>query len=49
MLYDAKATMITANKLLKTVCWYDNGWGFSARILELIESYQTLENEGGES
>ena len=25
MLYDAKATMITANKLLKTVCWYDNG------------------------
>ncbi len=49
MLYDAKATMITANKLLKTVCWYDNGWGFSARILELIEAYQTLENEGGES
>ncbi|MBT3299731.1 MAG: type I glyceraldehyde-3-phosphate dehydrogenase [Candidatus Marinimicrobia bacterium] len=49
MLYDAKATMITANKLLKTVCWYDNGWGFSARILELIEAYQKLENEGVKS
>jgi len=49
MIYDAKATMITANALLKTVCWYDNGWGFSSRILELIESYQTLENEGGAS
>ena len=49
MLYDAKATMITANKLLKTVCWYDNGWGFSARILELIKSYQELENVGDRS
>lgn len=44
MIFDAKATMITANSLLKTVCWYDNGWGFSKRILELIDSYCCLEN-----
>ena len=49
MLYDAKATMITANKLLKTVCWYDNGWGFAALILELIKCYQELENVGDRS
>ncbi|MBT3839123.1 MAG: type I glyceraldehyde-3-phosphate dehydrogenase [Candidatus Marinimicrobia bacterium] len=49
MIFDAKATMISANALLKTVCWYDNGWGFSARILELIKSYQSLENKGDAS
>ncbi|MFQ6674240.1 MAG: type I glyceraldehyde-3-phosphate dehydrogenase, partial [Fidelibacterota bacterium] len=51
MIFDAKATMITANALLKTVCWYDNGWGFSKRILELIHCYHKLSTEdvGSES
>ena len=39
MVYDAKATMITADKLLKTICWYDNGWGFAKRIIDTIELY----------
>lgn len=43
MIFDAKATMISANALLKTIAWYDNGWGFSKRILELINHYQILE------
>ncbi len=43
MIFDGKATMITQNKLLKTLCWYDNGWSFSKRILELIEAYSKLE------
>ncbi len=43
MIFDGKATMITQDKLLKTLCWYDNGWGFSKRILELIEAYSKLE------
>lgn len=42
MIFDADATLITANALLKTVCWYDNGWGFSKRILELIDRYHQL-------
>ena len=46
MVYDAKATMITANKLLKTICWYDNGWGFSKRILEMVDAYAALGSEG---
>ncbi len=43
MIFDGKATMITQDKLLKTLCWYDNGWSFSKRILELIEAYSKLE------
>ena len=39
MIFDAKATMITAEKLLKTICWYDNGWGFAKRILDTILLY----------
>lgn len=43
MIFDGKITMITQDKLLKTLCWYDSGWGFSKRILELIEAYSKLE------
>ena len=43
MLFDSKATMIASEKLLKTVAWFDNGWGFASRILELAESYSQLE------
>ena len=43
MVFDEKATMITKEALLKTLCWYDNGWGFSKRILEVIDAYAKLE------
>ena len=37
MVFDQKATMITNDALLKTLCWYDNGWGFSKRILDALD------------
>ena len=39
MVFDAQATMIASETLLKTICWYDNGWGFSKRILDTIVLY----------
>ncbi|MFQ6612943.1 MAG: type I glyceraldehyde-3-phosphate dehydrogenase [Fidelibacterota bacterium] len=42
MVFDAQATMIAADKLLKTVSWFDNGWGFASRVLELAAAYGTL-------
>ena len=45
MIYDEKATMLTKESLLKTLCWYDNGWGFSSRILDVIDAYADLENK----
>ena len=39
MVFDAKATMITADQLLKTLCWYDNGWGFAKRLIDTIQLY----------
>jgi len=43
MMFDAKATMIASGKLLKTICWYDDGFGYSQRILELVKAYSDLE------
>ena len=45
MIFDSKATMITKDTLLKTICWYDNGWGFSKRILETIDLYADIGDE----
>ena len=45
MVFDEKATMITKDALLKTLCWYDNGWGFSKRILEMIDTYAKIEEK----
>ena len=45
MVFDEKATMITKDALLKTLCWYDNGWGFSKRILDVIDKYSELETK----
>ena len=42
MVFDAKATMITADQLLKTICWYDNGWGFEKRLIDTIQLYSKV-------
>ena len=45
MVFDSKATMIASGQLLKTVAWFDNGWGFANRILELAEAYHNLDGK----
>ena len=45
MVFDQKATMMTKDQLLKTLCWYDNGWGFASRILDVVDAYATLEDK----
>ncbi len=37
--FDAKSTMVMGNKsnFVKVLAWYDNEWGFSCRMVELIE------------
>ena len=35
--FDSLATMVMGNHLTKTVTWYNNGWGYSARIVEVLE------------
>jgi glyceraldehyde 3-phosphate dehydrogenase len=34
---DGLSTMVVAGNLVKVLAWYDNEWGFSCRMVELIE------------
>jgi glyceraldehyde 3-phosphate dehydrogenase len=34
---DALSTMVVGGNLAKVLAWYDNEWGFSCRMVELIE------------
>ena len=36
-IYDAEFTTVTAGKFVKTLNWYDNEWGYSNRVCDLIE------------
>ncbi len=33
---DALSTMVIDEKLVKVVAWYDNEWGYSCRIADLV-------------
>jgi len=35
--FDALSTLVVAGNLVKVLAWYDNEWGFSCRMVELIE------------
>jgi glyceraldehyde 3-phosphate dehydrogenase (phosphorylating) len=35
--FDSKLTMVMDGTLVKVVAWYDNEWGYSCRLAELVE------------
>jgi glyceraldehyde 3-phosphate dehydrogenase len=35
-LFDAKSTMVMADSMVKIVSWYDNEWGYSNRVVDLM-------------
>jgi glyceraldehyde 3-phosphate dehydrogenase len=35
-IFDSLATMVVSSKLVKLVSWYDNEWGYSNRVVDLI-------------
>ncbi|MBW3612858.1 MAG: type I glyceraldehyde-3-phosphate dehydrogenase [Chloroflexi bacterium] len=34
---DAESTMVTGDRLLKVIAWYDNEWGYSCRVADLAK------------
>jgi glyceraldehyde 3-phosphate dehydrogenase len=34
-IFDGLSTQVLGGNLLKTVTWYDNGWGYANRVVEL--------------
>lgn len=35
-IFDSLSTQVIGGNLLKTLTWYDNGWGYANRVVELI-------------
>ncbi len=44
--YDALSTMVTGQHTLKALCWYDNGWAFARRTLELALYLHSISGGG---
>ena len=42
--FDSKATMGLSSGLAKTMVWFDSGWGYTNRILELCERLGSLDS-----
>ncbi len=36
-IFDAELTQVMAGRMVKVIAWYDNEWGYSTRVENLIE------------
>jgi glyceraldehyde 3-phosphate dehydrogenase len=43
--FDSLATMVLGERMSKTLAWYDNGWGYSNRVVDLIRRFATFNKE----
>jgi glyceraldehyde 3-phosphate dehydrogenase len=40
--FDSLATMVLDGDLAKVLVWYDNGWGYATRVVELIDRLEAV-------
>ena len=43
-IFDAGASIMLNEKFVKVVSWYDNEWGYSSKIVELIKHMNSVDN-----
>jgi len=41
-IFDSLSTSVLGGDLLKTIAWYDNGWGYATRVVEMVERLAKL-------
>jgi len=42
-IWDGLATMVVGGTLLKSITWFDNGWGYAARVVDAIVKLASFE------
>ena len=43
--FDSMATMVLGDKVSKTLSWYDNGFGYAHRVVDLVKTMARLDRE----
>jgi glyceraldehyde 3-phosphate dehydrogenase len=43
--FDSMATMVQKENVSKTLAWYDNGWGYAHRVVDLIRKFMEIDKE----
>ena len=43
--FDSLATMVLGEKVSKTLAWFDNGWGYAHRVVDLIRRFAELDEK----
>ena len=41
--FDAQSTMVLGEHVSKTLAWFDNGWGYAHRVVDLIEMFRRFD------
>jgi glyceraldehyde 3-phosphate dehydrogenase len=41
-IFDSLSTAVLGGNMVKTISWYDNGWGYATRVVELVEKLAML-------
>jgi glyceraldehyde 3-phosphate dehydrogenase len=42
-IWDGLATMVVGGTMVKSITWFDNGWGYAARVIDVIEKLAAFE------
>src|SRR5215210_355745 len=43
--YDSLATMVLGKNVSKTLTWFDNGWGYSHRVVDLLRCFESFDKK----
>jgi glyceraldehyde 3-phosphate dehydrogenase len=41
--FDSLATMVLGAKVSKTLAWFDNGWGYAQRVVDLLRRFEQID------
>jgi glyceraldehyde 3-phosphate dehydrogenase len=44
-IWDGLATMVIEETMIKCITWFDNGWGYSARVIDAIAALASFDEE----
>ena len=47
-IFDSAATMAMDGNLIKVVAWFDNGWGYAERVVDLLRRFDELDGDSAE-